>query len=508
MYVFVSPIERRSGVWSILHGINDTSPWIDGDLSTPDQIVFGGTSLFRASQIPVGGYVVLYSNQNRGLALTIGEVYTNENNRVTRIDVQGNWSVESTKSYFITNFTDRMGFWTQGGRTYDISKYVESVSYETNVDGGFTVATVQMSETKSDILRVFSRASGYLIRIFLNSGHKAWEGIVTSTNINGYGGSIEARGFAATNEWFFANGEYPGDNREISNTWNIITEQLQHNPYISKTEYGPIDRGYAGEDAGFGGLHHAQMTSSHFRGWGPLNFDETPTTVKEAIEMITRYGNHPLVREGDLAPDDMYFQVYFDQIATTKTIPRGPTEYREDPPWYLDESNFEFGYAGVEIQSSFEDIKNVRRMTYTDVDGETVNTQSAMRWPHILWQGPTEEVISSATLTGGEAALVLMHPLKELPVMSKPGSIRVSGVAKRGNGAFKQPVSLIRAGDIVMIQIKNTDVYPYANENSLGPRFVVGSTRYDSESDSIEISVFTKSSLVERTIAILDAPGV
>lgn len=528
MYAMISDIDRRSG-WTKQFGTSPNQPTVV-DTAVAGQVHFGVSNRFNVSDYFRSGFITFFSSANFGVTLSISDCHDDGTGKIDYLLVSGEWAPENTSSYVIyqteAGTLNGISFkWTQSEKLYDVSKYVVNASFESNIDGGFTTATVQFAETTSDTLRVFSRSAGFLIRLFLDNGQKAWEGIITQTELNGYSASVSAVGFAFTNEWFLANGVWQQGDQESEATYRtratsfaIIADSLTQNPYFDPDQFGRLDPQKAAGTTG--GQWNAQVAGDYsFGGWGPIDFDETPTTVKDAISSITRYGDHPNIANG-LSPDDMYFQVFFDQIPRLTRVPRDLYSYVPPSPgnpaytvaanasWYIDDSNFEFGYQGLNVETTFSDIKNMRKATYIEVDGETVNSQFAARFPQIFWQGPTQEGVSSGNLTAGEVRLVLLNPMREKAVVSRPGAIRITGLAKRGHGAFKQPVALIKAGDIVFLQIKNTDVFPRTNEVAIGSKFVVGSTRYNSETDTMELSVYSRADLIERSISILDAPEI
>lgn len=369
----------------------------------------------------------------------------------------------------------------------DISKYIVNLSFSTDINRGFDTAEINLFSNGSILARTLAILGGQDASIFDEIGNKVFEGIVTSTTLDGYEGKVKLSGYSRTNDWFFAVQDYLADDDTVTAP-SVIEDQIPLNFYLKKLNLEGIDPGDV--------LHDAQETDGTYNGIGPFDFDNTPTSLTEAFENVTKFGYYPADPYKDYV-----LQIWNGRIVIGVPIPKKPGD-TDIVNWTLTERNFEGGSAGVSLDTSFEDMVTQRKVVYTDVDGETERTQSAFNFPLFYWFANMADQATSDSLGAGRAISVLRDSVTEPPNVAKAGGVKVVGKARGTRGGFSRPVHHIRAGDIVEIITPHDVGYPLPNGIVSGYKMIVGKTSFSTSKGVMTLTAYGHADAIEKQIML------
>ena len=431
---------------------------------------------------------------NRGLAASIVGHTLGSGSEVASFDLDNDIFAAGGSTWSMIKFPSSFTkvYPATDGEITDITKYVVGISFSTDIRRGFAEAAIEIDKSTSFVSKYFQRAGGFNIVIFDNYGEKVYEGIVTSTMLDGMGGRLECYGYFKTNDWYYGEGDallYPGNDSTVTAP-NIIKDQLVKNMYLRSDQLLAVDWGDV--------LHDAQETDGTYNGIGPFDFEETPTKLTEIVDNVTKFGYYPA--DGT---KDWFINIWYDRIIQGNPVPKLPKD-GDDAHWTLTSRNFSDNFEGVSVVTSFEDMVNSKRLVYTGVDGETIRTQSAFDHPFFNWFGIMEGSATSQTLAA-DRAYDILRETTELPFnMSKPGNIVVSGLAWVDGTAFSRPVHHIKAGDTIEMVLPPSANYPYPTSLTSGNKFVVGKTTYDVNDMAMSIEVYGEADLIARQLMLND----
>lgn len=496
-----------AGTWRVqirelnrtIFGYNGTTsgmPQTDWPASEPDKVVFQAANRFTWQTWMLGATWIHWDTAygNKGLAANVVGHTDDGSSNVLSLDLESDifaaggytWSMIKFPSQFTKVFP------SADDEITDLTKYVVGITFSTDIRRGFAEATIEIDKSTSYVSKYFQRSGGFQVVIFDNYGEKCYEGIVTSTQLDGMGGRLDCYGFSKTNDWYYGEGDsaiYPVNDPDVTAP-AIVRDQILKNMYIRYDQLLAVDWGDI--------LDAAQETDGTYNGIGPFDFEETPTKLTEVIDNVTKFGYYPAD-----ATKDWFINIWYDRIVMGNPVPKLPND-TDDVKWTLTSRNFSDDFAGVSVVTSYEDMENAKRLVYTATDGETVRTQSAYNHPFFNWFGIMEGSATSQTLSAGRAYDVLREQTTLPYNMSKPGSITVSGLAWIDGTAFSRPVHHIKAGDTIEIIPPPSANYPYPTSITSGYKFVVGKTTYNVNDMSMTIEVYGEADVIERQLLLSD----
>ena len=458
-----------------LDGATGSAPKTDWPLSEPDLVYFQDTGdRFWPGSWMIGATFIHWDEAygNKGLAAEVvgynldGSGYVESLDLASEIFAAGGltWSLMLFPSLFTKVFPQT------DDEITDITRYVTGINFGTDIRRGFAEATIEIDKSTSYVSKFFAQAGGYNVMIYDNYGEPVYEGIILQTEMSGMGGRLDCFGYSKTNDFYYGEGD---------SAMYIQGDQLLNVDWSDE-------------------LHDAQETDGTYNGIGPFDFDETPTTLTEIFDNVTKFGFYPADPY-----KDWYVNIWYDRILQGHPVPKTPGD-GDDAHWTLTERNFSDDLAGVSVTISFEDFVNSKRLVYTGVDGETVRTQSAFNHPYYHWFGIMEGSATSQTLSADRAYDILRESTAQPINMQQPGEIVVSGNAWVDGTSWTRPVHHIKAGDIIEIILPASANYPYPTSIQSGQKYVVGKTSYNVNEGTMSIEVYGKADVIERQLMVSD----
>lgn len=436
----------------------------------------------------VGYTFVAWDANNKGMSSLITGVNM-DGGEVESFELESSIIPFGGYTYSILDFGDDETFFYNRWEHNDISQYVSSVRFDTDITKGFVGATISLDNYSSIIARILGRMDPVDVMIYDEYGERVYNGLVIGSTIDGHEGELLCSGYSITNEWFFAVSSYPAEDDSVTAP-AIIKDQMMQNHYLLKLFQHGIDPGDV--------LATAQSTDGTYDGIGPFDFEDTPTTVQEAFDNVTKFGYYP-----EDPYKDYFLQIWFDRILVGKPVNRVVKD-DDEIKWVLDHRNLNDDYSNVAFTSTYGDIRTSKRLVYTDTDGDTQRTQSAHAWPLTNYYGNMEEQATSSSLGAGRAYDVLRESVVESPSVIRPDNIRVTGLAQLYGGGMRRPVYHIRAGDIIEVKMPMGTNYPYPNSMNPGFKLIVGKTSYASETNTLTITAHSKANILERQLMVSD----
>lgn len=469
----------------------------------------------------IGGYVIFENddptnlgaptrpNNSLGVQITNIEAVSEPPNTRTVITLATDLAAAATNSekFYISNWNhDYRGRPGIGyGEELNIDRYVESISYTTDIRYGYYSATIRLSKSYAPIVKILAGTSmNYDVSIYNDDNCLVWNGLIIGSNMTGLGGELFCVGYYYTNQWIYADGLYIEADPDVTAP-NVISDLLKMNPYInlltnitglvSDEDYPATIASlnpYVSDNTNDGTVHSNQYDAN---GIGPLDFISTPTLVSDAINGILKLGNYPV------DSSELMLQVWDDRIPLLFRAKRRP-EFAF-VRWIIGKNNIDNQYEGVGVEASLENIITARSTVYVGTDGETEYTVGSYRSPEYTWLGPRMNFLSSGQLNQNVAQSVMREATDDVLWLSKPGTITVSGSVQCGFGPFRSDCSMMRGGDTIYIALDRPNLYPPENLTNAGMLVRIGQTNYDSQTRTNTLTLYGPGDSIEQQITVL-----
>ena len=349
------------------------------------------------------------------------------------------------------------------GQTYQLDRYTTDVKVTTDIDKGYATASFKINNRFANIFSTFTAFVGMNIKIF-EDGYQIFEGLIADVDYTGSGGSVSCVGYKQTFSWFVFEKIYNSDAGNTSP--RILKDICAANPYIPNKLIG-IDRGDVWQDIqnGIGGI-------------GPRDYMKSIQTCDDALNDILQMGYF------GISFDSTYLQFYNDVIPVLKVVSKDS----EVVDWYIDRNNFIFGDDSFTLKSSILDAYTEVFTTFNDANGNTLNTASAVNVNFISKMGRRKKSLSVGEGGMAEKTAVVRVANNDFGTFLSSTSLKIAGKVGSGMRGTKQPVSHIKAGDVVTLSLPPGFDSMYKNTLVDVTTFVVGHTEYDTTSGILSIS--------------------
>lgn len=433
-----------------------------GSGTTATSITFATSISGQTAGIWDGGMIIITSGANNGLGAEIASS-TNSGSNLLTLSLSEAFPVvpEVGASFILLRRVPTS--YISYGPSYQLDQYINSVSVSTDIDKGYSTATLKINNRFVNVLTTFSSFAGMNIKIF-EDGYQIFEGIVADVDYTGYGGTVSCVGYAQTFSWFSFSKIY---NSDASNTsTKILRDICFQNPYIPNKLLG-IDRG---------DVWNAVQVS--IGGIGPRDYMKSEQTCADALNDILQMGKF------GVSFDSTFIQIYNDAIPALKTVTRNPTTC----DWYIDRSNFIYGDDSFTLKSSILDAYTEIQTTYNDSNGNTLNTASAVNINFISKLGRRKKILSVGEGGLAEKSAVVRVANNDFGTYLSATSFKIAGKISSSKSSIRRPAYSIRAGDIVTISPPPGFDSMYKNTLVDTSTFVVGRTEYDTGSGIVTIT--------------------
>lgn len=430
--------------------------------STPTEIVFS-SGITGQTSTWVGGMIIFTSGLYAGMAADIG----GENKTGTTLDSvllsQEFPSTPAAGTSFIL-YKKGSGSVTYDSKIYQITRHLESVKFDTVIDGGYDVCTLTVNGDLSKSLNQYSEILNMDVIVEDQYGHRCFRGLVASMNLSSNGGTIDCVGYYRTFGWFDFGTVYGGTADVTSPA--IIKDICDANPYIANS--GAIDRDGAWDTA-----------QQAFGGIGPINFSESILSGMDALKRILELG-----RLG-VSVEAVYLAMYNEPVPQL----RYTSADIQTSDFVLTRGNYSFSQSGFNVKGSISDTYSVVSATYSDANNETFLTPYATNIRLLERFGKRHHTVQSNSQSGVfESTAVVQQANNDFQSLMSSDQYTVSGYVYRGGMNTRVPVYHIRAGDTVKVETPYgfENIYKNASMNAI--EFYVGKTSYDSNSGVMTIT--------------------
>lgn len=431
--------------------------------STQDKLYFYPQTLDLIPSDWNGGMIILTSGALAGLGADIASFRA-------EVDISGLIHIMDLSEAFPsvpepgTSFMlIRKNAFITYGPTYQIEKYINSISVTTDIDKGYATANIKINNRFSNIFQTFATFAGMNIRIF-EDGYQIFDGIIADVDYTGSGGSVSCVGYSHTFSWFGFSKIYNSDASNTSTT--ILKDICLANPYIPNNLIG-IDRGDV--------WHTAQF---NIGGIGPRDYMKSEQTCQDALNDILQMGQF------GVSFDSTFLQIYNNATPILRVIPRNPTTC----DWYIDRSNFIFGDDSFSLKSSILDAYTEIQTTYNDASGNTLNTTSAVNVNFISKLGRRKKILSVGEGGLAEKSAVIRVANNDFGTYLSAASFKIAGKVSSNKSNIRRPAYCIKAGDVVTISPPSGFDSMYKNTLVDTSTFIVGHTDYDVNSGIVSIT--------------------
>lgn len=347
---------------------------------------------------------------------------------------------------------------------YQVTRFVDSISFDTDIDHGFDTCSVSLGERFSLLGGVYSALIGMNIVVEDQNGHKCFDGIVAEAALNGNGGSLSCVGYSQTFNWFGFDRYY---DTNVSNTsTKMLRDICAVNPYISSNIYG-IDRNNAWDTA--------QQSIS---GIGGINFGESAISCKEAMNRILELGHYGVSL-------DKVAIMFYGNFPQMYVVPNDVTTY----DYVLRRDNYQYSDAGFNVKGSVADVSTLVHTNYTNTAGASLYTPYATNKPLLKTIGMRRKALTSNHSGGiAEMTSIVRVANGDFSDLISSDEYSISGYVTRSTSNLRVPAHYIKAGDRIKIETSYGYENIYKNSTMNGTSFVVGHTSYDTASQTLKIN--------------------
>lgn len=414
-------------------------------------------------QIPelswTGMWLVLTSGNLKGYMAQIGS-YSGEAGTDTFNLAQELPSTPDTGSTFkiISMFEVATSF-SFTGKVYDYTKYVDGLSFNTEIGVGYSRCTIQLKKVSTELANTIAELLGNYLIVSDNYAKDVYHGIIAGITLDGDGGQIDCVGIGDTNSWYEFFGLY---NEDATNTsTSIIRDILSFNPYIDQANQ-QIDN-----------IESWDAAQQAVGGIGPLDFTQSNVTVKAALDKILAMGNYGLINEDT---KKAYLQVW--DYGVPYLIFANPDPSIDDANWVISNLNLGENKSNLSLVGDIAESFSYTSGSYNTEEGTTIETAGYVNIDLIDKYG-----FKKREVTSGQSRLLSFNIMRvaaeDNNKIAGPGKIAIEGnVRSWGAGTYNSPPYMIRAGDIILIEDAITGSSVFKNEIFHGSVAQVGTTSY------------------------------
>ena len=379
-------------------------------------------------------------------------------------------STPSTGSNFkIISLFEAKDFFTFTGNAFDLTRYMDSVSFATSITVGYTRGTVNLKKISSELANIISELMGSYLIIADICGRDVFHGIIVGVTLDGDGGQIECIGIGETNGWYQFFGLY--DESETNTSTKLIREILSLNPWIDQKNQ-QIDNTLTWDAA-------QQLVG----GIGPLSFIEPNVTVKSALDKVLAMGNYGLTNEDTKS---VYLQGW--DYGVPYLAFANPSPEIEDAQWVIGNRNLGENKSGLSLVGDIAESYSYTGGSYNAEDsGTSIETAGYTNLNLVNKFG-----IKKREVTSGQGRLISFNIMRvaaeDKNKIAGPGKISIEGNVRAWGGDTYHAPYLIRAGDVIIIEDAISGSSVFKNDIFTGSVAQVGTTSYSDGKMTIGLS--------------------
>lgn len=473
------------------------------------------TSREEADSKWAGRLIIFNTGPNAGYGETVAKTMWNEatkkvqgvvlSNRLKEKPVNGNivhvvYQDTTNQENVYEQIDGQRGVTTKSYQTItDFDNEIDNISFETEVDKGYSKATIELNSYSSKLGNLYSEAIGKILEIYDPYGMVVYYGLVYSVSLTGRGATLNAMSLMDTFSWYYLREfSWPADTKITQVLRDIVSTNVLLNYYY----------GYSSIDPGVGATLSTIVTTAPggcttpwynyltCRTWasyadaklGAKEYTQEDRTAKEILDEVLAMGFYgtPEATEGY----KVALQVWANGIPRLAIIPRAPA--RSDVKYLITPRNFNLGLDGLSIESDLSEAESIVYTTYNDEEGEQLRAASAINYELYKRFGPKGVVYRSSGDSEAELLNAMFALSKDKSQITSPGSMTLVGNLRGGYGHPYVPVWRIKAGDIVAFDFSPSNATNmYRNAVSSPGIFIVGSTSYSTSANSVTITNYT-----------------
>lgn len=387
----------------------------------------------------------------------------------------------------------------------DFDKEIENIVFETDINTGYSNATLTLNQNSKKIPNLYNEAVGRMLEIFDPYGSTVYQGIVHSVSLSGENAVVSSISFSDTFSWYYLRDfGWPEDTKITQ----AIREIVATNNYLNYYDmYSSIDPGIPdniGDEYAIVRQMHTSTNpisypilnntqTAQYYPWssfadakiGAKEFNKADTTAKDALNEILSLGFYGTFKNTE--GNKVALQIWNNGIPRLRIIPRQP-KY-EDINFLITKNNFAYGFEGLSMETNISDMDTLTYTTYNSSDGEQLRSASAFNYELFRRFGFKGEIYRSNGGLDGELANAATALTKDKSQISTSGSITLTGLLRGKRGHSSIPLWKLKAGDVIAFDFSLSNATNlYKNSQSSPGIFTVGSTSYNVASNTITIT--------------------
>lgn len=373
----------------------------------------------------VGDYLVVSGGNNDRYGSLISGI-THSSGNISRIDLYEvfPFAFADGDEFAIVypNYNRRSG----GGASASVGAYVTSCSVSSDIESGYTTATVKLNRSAAWLIQSYNLIDWDLS--ILDDGGEVWNGFVAECSTDGMSLDITGYGYKRKLDYIYYSSYY--DSEPENTAPAIVADILELVPDYLQSADSALDRGSV--------LHDAQYASG---GIGPMDFLSSPQKASECISKVLSLGAF----DEDFSP--VYLQMW-GRVPELRIISR-KTTFADVK--YIIEPVFSPVDKGVTYNVGLDSKSTAVYTTYKGLSGDQLETPRLYDLQEMINYGIIERNISGGSASDAEADIYLNAALDDVVPGVSTGEIKISGMVRRAGSSVRCLASQIRGGDAIFV---------------------------------------------------------
>lgn len=387
------------------------------------------------------------------------------------------------QDYFVlVNKATNGVFYPQNIPSLTIDREITNITFNSEINSGYSDASIELGNIVNYLGPLVNNLIGKIAEIYTTSGDLVWMGMITNVTLDQLSSTIGCTGIRRTVDWFYM----PTYIRDQTVTApEFIRDVVEFAPWL-KYEPGAIDTLENVNSVTEGVWHKAQKALST-EGIGPIVYGEGEATLGQALEEVLARGYEAMPPPRN--QNKVVLQCWNDFVPRIKEVVRNPTY--ADVKYWIPNTAIQANYAGMNYVSDINDTYTSTFAMYQhEASGSTLPTPRAVDLNLLIYYKLRKEQIFSGAINLGEYLNIIQVATKDKTKISGPGSITIKGDVKgNGGGGTLIPSYFIRAGDVIGVEGGVSSYPPHESTYSNPVMFVVGSTSYNAQDDTLTITI-------------------